>query len=163
MTRQRAKTLDEILEDPAADLPIDPEVLDVYAFHEQLRLMRHTVPGLLPRRWQVERHRHLAEEVQELYHALENGDLVAAFDALLDIVWLAKGTGVMMGLPWAEGWSALVRANAARERGPGTKLVVKPPGWVGPEAALRDAIEAHGTSAPEGLAWPVNEDNTDAE
>lgn len=75
-------------------------------------------------------------------------DLVRAFDALLDLAYVLRGTALLMGITpahWADGWSAVERANMAKVRGV-TKRgearwdVTKPEGWVGPEAELRNIL-----------------------
>ncbi len=84
----------------------------------------------------------LHEELREFELAHDAGDLVKTFDALLDLAYVVFGTAQLMGLPWHEGWRAVQAANMRKVRGP-TKRggahgldVMKPPGWVGPEAEL---------------------------
>ena len=108
----------------------------------------------LPEKWDDSKMREfrlkfLREEVDELEEALnpECPNYVKAFDALLDLVYVAKGTARMMGIDsstWAQGMESVQRANMAKERVSsevmskrGSKLdVVKPKGWVGPEEEL---------------------------
>ena len=58
-------------------------------------------------------------------------------DALIDLVYVAMGTAVMMGLPWQQLWDDVQRANMSKVRGTThrghTVDVSKPPGWVGPK------------------------------
>lgn len=60
-------------------------------------------------------------------------------DALIDLAWLALGTGGLMHLPMNEMWAEVARANMLKERGPVEKRAghgldaVKPPGWKGPD------------------------------
>lgn len=58
-------------------------------------------------------------------------------DALVDLVYVIKGTATMMGLPWDLLWDDVQRANMAKEVGVGKRghLVdcVKPEGWVPPQ------------------------------
>lgn len=93
------------------------------------------------------RHKFLQEEVDEFKEAAEAGDWVKAFDALLDIVYVAQGTGLFMGvdpLKWRLGVEAVHKANMAKvrtqrpedsKRGSGFD-VIKPEGWTPPEAKL---------------------------
>jgi predicted HAD superfamily Cof-like phosphohydrolase len=66
-----------------------------------------------------------------------NQDLPLQSDALVDLTYVALGTGVMMGLPWQELWDDVHRANMEKVRGIGTRgnLVdcIKPEGWQGPK------------------------------
>lgn len=152
MTKRKPlyEDLDTLMQEPQ-EPKLDPEFLDVYACHEHFGMMRHTIPGRLPEARWAERVAFLKEEVHELEVAFASQDLVKIFDALLDLVYVAKGTAVMMGLPWAEGWDAVHRANMAKVRGIGPRKhridLIKPPGWVGPEAeleALLTSFEAPG-------------------
>lgn len=64
-------------------------------------------------------------------------DLPLQADALVDMVYVALGSVVMMGLPWQELWDDVHRANMEKVRGIGTRgnLVdcIKPQGWQGPK------------------------------
>lgn len=63
-------------------------------------------------------------------------DMAKMADALIDLVYVAMGTAVMMGLPWKDLWDDVHRANMAKVPGTthrGNKVdVMKPPGWVPP-------------------------------
>src|SRR3546814_5926129 len=68
-------------------------------------------------------------------HGVQN--LAQQADALVDLVYVALGTAVMLGLPWDWLWNDVQRANMAKVRGM-TKRghavdVTKPPGWQGPQ------------------------------
>lgn len=93
----------------------------------------------------------LKEEVIEFHDAIQQGDRVAAFDALLDIVYVAQGTALFMGISpaqWNDGFAAVQAANMAKERvstdNPGKRNspfdVVKPPGWEAPEKRLAEIL-----------------------
>lgn len=85
----------------------------------------------------------LEEELTEFRTACDEGSLVDAFDALLDIAWVAMGTAHYFGAPWEEGWAEVVRANmdcvlVTRENCPPEKryrkdMVMKPEGWKPPD------------------------------
>lgn len=90
----------------------------------------------------------LQEEKDEYVKACAEGDLAGAIDALLDLVYVAKGTALLHGISpelWQELWDDVQRANMAKERATsaadsrskrGHSLdVVKPEGWVGPDGA----------------------------
>ena len=100
----------------------------------------------------------LLEETRELEDALYEGDRVKAFDALIDLVYVAYGTALFLGVTpeqWVAGMDAVhacnmakVRASAPSESKRGTSLdVVKPRGWVGPEQALGDILSCKNNEA----------------
>ena len=59
----------------------------------------------------------LYEEMGELLESCDNGFVPGIADALVDIVYVAIGTAVMMGLPWNELWRDVQRANMAKVPG----------------------------------------------
>jgi predicted HAD superfamily Cof-like phosphohydrolase len=93
----------------------------------------------------------LQEELDELKEALASGDKVSAFDALLDLAYVAYGTALFAGISpdqWNLGMAAVHRANMAKirvakaedsKRGSAFD-VKKPEGWVGPEASLKEIL-----------------------
>lgn len=87
------------------------------------------------------------EELAEYERAVEAGLDEEAFDALLDLCYVAVGTGWLRRFPMDEGWRRVHAANMAKERsrsknfGPGRGSawdVVKPAGWRPP--VLRDLL-----------------------
>jgi predicted HAD superfamily Cof-like phosphohydrolase len=82
----------------------------------------------------------MQEELDEFAEAHEEGDLAGAADALIDLVVVAMGTAVMMGLPWQVLWDDVHRANMSKERGQTSRGVgfdlVKPEGWKPPMTEL---------------------------
>lgn len=66
-----------------------------------------------------------------------------AFDALIDLVYVAFGTAHFFGFPWQAGWRLVQRANISKERATsaadskrGSALdVIKPSGWTPPNIA----------------------------
>jgi predicted HAD superfamily Cof-like phosphohydrolase len=89
----------------------------------------------------------LQEEADELYHAYNEMDLVGVMDAVLDLIYVAIGTGLYAGLS-AEmleaGFNAVHKANMqkvkvahAGESKRGIKWdAKKPSGWIAPEHEL---------------------------
>lgn len=73
-------------------------------------------------------------------------NLPGVADALVDLVVVAKGTGVQLALPWEALWDDVHRANMAKERGVGPRGhavdLVKPEGWVGPKT--EEILRKHG-------------------
>lgn len=110
---------------------------DVRRFHEKFNLLVNEAPRHLTQRKLNERVECMREELDEFIEACSEQDLAAQADALVDLVYFALGTAVMMGLPWQELWDDVQRANMAKVRGishRGHKVdCVKPPGWVPPQ------------------------------
>lgn len=126
----------------------DREFLDVREFQEKLgELVNHT-PVHITKRKLAERLRFAIEEcVEEFAEAAGNQDLPGMFDALLDGVYVLKGTAGMLGLPWRAGWDEVHRANMDKEMRivPGSKRsidAIKGPGWVPPN--IEGELAAHG-------------------
>jgi len=124
----------------------DHETVQVATMHERfgLGLSRH--PRLLTREKMTERLTCLREELEELAEAAATGDLAGMADALVDLVVFAKGTAVLMGLPWAALFDDVMRANLTKVRGVGPRGhkvdLVKPEGWRGPEG--ESILREHG-------------------
>lgn len=96
----------------------------------------------------------MREEVKEFEDAVAEGDRVKAFDALLDLVYVAYGTALFMGIngeQWIQGFAAVHKANMSKIPTPSAACskrkssldVIKPPGWVGPEARLTSILFEH--------------------
>lgn len=131
------------------------ELDDVRRFHERFDLPHRDRPGLLPRQRLAERANFMLEELIEFAAAAglaladdEDGEtrfevstepqsLAGQADALVDIVYVALGTAVQLGLTsvWHRLWDDVQRANLAKVRGASDRAhtdVVKPPGWMPP-------------------------------
>jgi predicted HAD superfamily Cof-like phosphohydrolase len=90
----------------------------------------------------------LMEELQEFIDAAHVGDRVKALDALIDLVYVALGTSLFMGVhahQWDEAFDVVHRANMTKIRTPrpadskrGSGFdVIKPEGFVPPEGLIR--------------------------
>lgn len=128
---------------------------DVREFHRKLNLPVAETPRLLSDAEINLRVDMFLEEIIEFTRAQRRGDVVDAFDALVDLAYFVVGTAVQMGLPWDEGWDAVHAANMTKEAVPAGKDskvraapsgfdVVKPDGWVGPEAYLENLVKKAG-------------------
>jgi predicted HAD superfamily Cof-like phosphohydrolase len=118
---------------------------DVRDFHFKFGIpVAGSGPCVAPSQDVIEyRTKFLQEELYEFKDACAEENLAEAFDALLDIAWVAMGTAHYFGAPWDEGWAEVVRANmdrvtVTRENCPPEKqyrkdMVMKPPGWRAPE------------------------------
>lgn len=119
---------------------------DVRKFQLKFSMLVHQRPTHLTERKLKERYDFMWEELREFRDAVMADDLAGQADALVDLVYVALGTAVSMGLPWRALWDDVQRANMAKVRGVGSRghLVdcVKPPGWVPP--ATLSVLEAHG-------------------
>ncbi len=71
----------------------------------------------------------------------QSQDLAGQADALVDLVYFALGTAIMLGIPWFELWDDVHAANMRKVPGP-TGDVIKPPGWIGPKT--QEILERHG-------------------
>lgn len=121
---------------------------DVREFHAKFNRGYDGPPRALPEELSDFRIEFMMEELHEYMEAVENGNLEAQFDALLDLIYVASGTLDLHGFPAAQGWLAVQRANMSKEPGhplnPGKRGspeldVVKPPGWTPPN--LKGLIE----------------------
>lgn len=151
--------------EPVADLRgASKEFYDVFAFHEKFGLINHVNPGHLTKAKLQERVEFMLEELLEfataagiavdvsaqraldgvcIAHETSVSDgstgqsLAGQADALVDLVYVALGTAVMLGLPWDPLWDDVQRANMAKVRGVTHRGhavdVKKPEGWVGPQ------------------------------
>ena len=90
----------------------------------------------------------LKEELQEFVDAARVGDRVKALDALVDLVYVALGTSLFMGVhahQWDEAFDVVHQANMTKIRTPrpddskrGSGFdVIKPEGFVPPEGLIR--------------------------
>jgi predicted HAD superfamily Cof-like phosphohydrolase len=138
---------------------MDREFKDVRDFHLKFNQIAADQPGHLTRRKLAERANFLLEELREfaqgagliLLYNLETGlvsfvvdehgsqDLALQADSLIDLVYVAKGTAVMLGLPWQPLWDDVQRANMAKTLGlthRGYLMdVKKPEGWQPPNTS----------------------------
>jgi predicted HAD superfamily Cof-like phosphohydrolase len=122
----------------------------VLEFHEKFELPDGTVDQLDYEAFKF-RANFMDEELSEFVQSYANQDRVGMFDALLDLVYVAYGTALFMGITaeqWKAGMDAVhlaniskVRAKHEGESARGTRLdVVKPEGWQGPETTLKGIL-----------------------
>lgn len=124
----------------------EPEYRDVRDFHAKFNQIVGYAPQFISTRLAHERYKFMLEELTEWWKkGVLKGDLNEIADGLIDLVYVAKGTAVMYGLPWRELWDDVQGANMRKvpkltHRGT-THDVGKPEGWVGPRTAeiLADA------------------------
>lgn len=129
---------------------IDDMAGDVAAFHRKFNLpvTEEGPPRMLPEELQVFREKFLDEELQEYKDACAAGDMAKAFDALMDLAWVAIGTAHYHRFPWSPGWREVKRANMEKVPNDGSFVkernahlppgsvgtdIMKTPGWVAPK------------------------------
>ena len=113
---------------------------DVRDFHKKFDLITENAPIHLTRRKLHERVECLQEELGEFNEACQKQDLEAQVDALIDLIYFALGTLVMLGIKpflFKRLWNDVQRANMAKVRGKTQRGhavdVCKPEGWLPPQ------------------------------
>jgi len=129
------------------------EHVDVLQFHRKFGIDYVGPPRLMPRDLFEFRLKFLQEELTEFHDAHQAGNLMKAFDALLDLSYVLHGTAQLMGLPWYSGHTAVHQRNMQKIRvenkeeslertGRGHAFdVVKPEGWVSPDRELNNLLD----------------------
>ena len=119
----------------------DPELRDVIEFQQLIgqKLPPGSDPVHLKQRTLAQRVVLLQEELDEFKAACVSQDLEELADALVDLVYVAKGTAALMNLPWHRHWAEVHRANMDKRPGV-TKRGhevdgAKPEGWEPPDHA----------------------------
>jgi predicted HAD superfamily Cof-like phosphohydrolase len=121
---------------------------DVKALYRKLEIPTPAVPELQNWAMAAYRMKFLKEELQEIDDAMEANDLVGIADGLADLVYVALGTAAHYGIPFDEVWQLVHRANMTKQRADAllTKRghehdLIKPAGFVSPEAAIRKLLQ----------------------
>ena len=123
----------------------------VKEFATKFELPAETQPSIISDEDFLFRYQRLLEEAHELYDAHLLKDIVGIFDALLDTAYIVYGTALRMGISpeqWEQGMSTVHAANMAKtritdideSRYKNVNDIVKPAGWVGPEATLKKIL-----------------------
>jgi len=116
----------------------DPEMLEMFYFHDHHGLEHHQDFHPLTQKVLRARADFIREELDELYRAIDQGDIDGVIDALVDQVVVIKGTALMMGLRWRKHWSEVHLRNMQKVRGYNPKRpdlkedLIKPEGWTSP-------------------------------
>lgn len=119
-------------------IPFRSDNNDVKTCYEKFGMPLSSTPRDLPEDLLTHRIDFMQEELEEYCEANTPGDSdrAAAFDALLDLVYVAHGTALLHGFPWAEGWARVQAANMAKEPGATGRFgrdLIKPAGWMPPD------------------------------
>ena len=114
-------------------------------FRHKMQLPIGNTPQLLEANQRSYFARFIMEELSEYLKACEEGTLVDAADALVDLVYVTLGCAHAMGLPFDQLFQVVHKANMSKV--PANEYirslrgsqydVVKPMGWVPPEDELR--------------------------
>jgi predicted HAD superfamily Cof-like phosphohydrolase len=116
----------------------DSETVDIAQMHDKFWGNVKLSPSVCTKEVLLARADFIQEELNEFRSSVENGDYLEQIDALVDMVVVAKGTAVMMGLRWKWHWDEVHRANLMKEIGKNEKRpdmpfdLIKPEGWIGP-------------------------------
>ena len=124
---------------------------DVYEFHKKFQIPLEKYPAFPQEELLQFRMKFMREELQEFEEAVKHKNIVKAFDALIDMVYVVLGTAIIMNVPFPKGWDivhhanmAKVRAKHARDSKRGSTFdVVKPPDWVPPDMMLHSVLLKH--------------------
>ena len=141
---------------------------DVYAFHEKFGISGYRCGDLtkLDGETFIYRVGFLQEELTEMVNGWSNDDLEKVIDSLIDLVYVAMGTAVLMGVSpkrWEACWDEVQRANMAKVRKEPDEAsirghafdVVKPEGWVGPKTYVCPEWELPGVNNLEAESLQV--------
>ena len=126
----------------------DPETVDIAQMHDKFNFTCSLQPSVSDPQTLKARADFIQEELDELKQNIEHGNYLEIIDALVDIVVVAKGTAVIMGIRWKYHWDEVHRANMMKQVGNNDKRpdlkqdLIKPPGWYGPDH-LR-VLDLHG-------------------
>lgn len=115
----------------------------VQRFRNKMRLQSATTPTLPTPQMASFHARFVMEETSELLLAVENHDLVKAVDAWADTLYVVLGLGCAMGIPMERVFDTVHAANMRKIPGVTKRHpndVVKPDGWVGPEAEIKKIL-----------------------
>jgi predicted HAD superfamily Cof-like phosphohydrolase len=112
------------------------EINDIIELNKKFGMMISDEPVYLTKRLLTERADFMQEELDEFKKAIATMDIAELADALIDIVYVAKGTAIKAGLPWEDLWNDVHKCNMAKVRGT-TKRgnavdLMKPHGWKPP-------------------------------
>lgn len=117
---------------------------DIEEFHNKFGITQSEVPGFHSPEMMEFRLKFLQEELNEFGDAVAAEDLTKAFDALIDLVYVALGTAYSCNFPFEDGWEHVHDANMLKQRVKKKSAskrdseydIIKPKGWVSPETML---------------------------
>ena len=120
------------------------EMADILAFRQRFNMPNYAHPTCDVELLR-ERNVYLQEEFDELQAAIESADLLEVVDALVDMVYIIKGTAAALGVApsWRHAWDEVHEANMAKRLATSADMskrglvgdVFKPEGWTPPDIA----------------------------
>jgi predicted HAD superfamily Cof-like phosphohydrolase len=122
---------------------MNKEWADVRAFHEAFGHPSSSVPTFVEAERAEARAEWMREEIDEF---LEARDICEQYDAMIDLIYFALGTLVELGVPPAEGFEVVHRANMSKLGSDGKPIyradgkTVKPAGWRDPREDLVELV-----------------------
>ena len=129
------------------DMLIRDMATDILSFHVKLNQPAiPKAPMFLSKSRFNFRHKHLQEELLEMFNAQNDNNLSEVVDGLIDLTYIAIGTLIEMGVNPSIAFSEIHRANMAKKPGMTSrgevKDAMKPEGWMPPdiESTLRNMI-----------------------
>ena len=129
--------------------------LDVCDFHALAGQLSNTRPQIPAAAITSRQHALIREEVKELLAAISDDDLVEIADGVCDLLYVLYGVAEVYGIDLEPCWNIVHSFNmrkAAESPGyAGTEVkggkLVKPSGWVPPQAALKEELLRQGMKA----------------
>jgi len=124
---------------------------DVLEFRKKMEISIGEKPKLLSLEEFIFNMDFLVEELSEFAEAHENSSLIDAADAIVDLIYVAIGTAITMGLPLNELWDIVHTANMSKEKVAdaseskrnSTNDVKKPEGFVSPETKIAEVLKRY--------------------
>lgn len=119
---------------------------DVKEFHKKFEIPMAERPSVMHPTMARFRVNFMQEELDEFVEAYDKGDVAVMVDSLIDLVYVALGTALIMGVSegqWQRCWDIVQLANMAKVRGVSGRSsydVVKPEGWTDPLPALKHIL-----------------------
>lgn len=150
---------------PFATKPVSVEQ-DINDFHDKFGMHN----GWEPTRQNIEtRITMMQEELDEFREAYEAGDRVGMIDAIVDQVYFAVGTANLLGYKFDDHWTAVHGANMEKQRGTKSTRpnsagfdMIKPEGWVAPEARHLDILNEQGPAKHNQIVELMNDAKTNS-
>jgi predicted HAD superfamily Cof-like phosphohydrolase len=107
---------------------------DVKEFHEKFGLPVGESPAIPGKLVKNLRRSLIAEEVKEVFRAMEKDDLAGVADGVADLIYVALGTTISYGIDLHPIWEAVQEANMSKTGGGrrGDGKIMKPPNWQAP-------------------------------
>jgi phosphoribosyl-ATP pyrophosphohydrolase len=121
---------------------------DAIAFRRATDLPVNDLPTVIPKANMRLHTKLIIEELHlELFPAMEDGDLPAIADGIVDVIYFMMGMAAEYGLPVGEVWKLVQSANMAKVDPTTGKVVrridgkiLKPEGWVSPDDAIKALV-----------------------